>query len=199
MLQGESKGVSLCLDAGLNNCRSLSAMRWKTTILFAVVALCLAIVFAWPQISFHMFTGRFFPIAKIETLKSSVGVKRWSPDGLILEDGRTIPVSGIRALPTESAALKEVTKRGVEFGADGHVYGLVRVHHWCGNDPVREHIARVDISDMLTYLRVGMPVEPVAENKFLVTEQGGTFSEWGWRIGEFLDFQMWQNMKNLTP
>ena len=34
------------------------------------------------------------------------------------------------------------TKHGVEVGADGRVFGLVRVWHWCGNDPVGYHPGR---------------------------------------------------------
>ena len=34
------------------------------------------------------------------------------------------------------------TASGVELAPDGRVYGLVRIHHWCGNDPVQTHIAR---------------------------------------------------------
>jgi len=115
---------------------------------------------------------------------------------LSLADGRTVQLPGLRSLPRDSAALSEATKRGVQVHADGRVWGLVRVHHWCGNDPVREHIARVDLSDMMTFLRVGEPVSTVPEAEFLAREPGGTFTEWGWRIGEFLQFQSWESMKD---
>ncbi len=172
-------------------------MRRNTIILLATIAaLVFGVVVAWPRISFYMLTGRFSPIEKIETLKNPVAVARWSSDGLNLADGRTVQLSGLRSLPSLSPALTEATKRGVEVGADGHAWGLVRVHHWCGNDPVREHIARVDLSDMITFLRVGEPVAPVPESQFLVREPGGTFTEWGWRIGEFLQFQSWARIKD---
>ena len=101
------------------------------------------------------------------------------------------------ALPSESEALTEATKRGVEVGPDGRIWGLVRIHHWCGNDPVGEHIARIDLSEMMTFLRVGEPVAPVPESESLVIEPGGSFTEWGWRVGEFYQFQSWQSVKDL--
>jgi len=107
-----------------------------------------------------------------------------------------VQLSGLRSLPSQSAALTEATKRGVEVHADGRVWGVVRVYQWCGNDPVREHIARVDLADMMTFLRVGEPTAAVPESEFLVREPGGTFTEWGWRIGEFLQFQSWESTKD---
>jgi hypothetical protein len=171
-------------------------MRRKTIILLATIAaLVLGVVFAGPRIRFFMLTGRVSPIEKIESLQNPVAVTKWSRDRLSLADGRTVQLPGLRSLPSDSAALSEATKRGVEVQADGRVWGLVRVHHWCGNDPVREHIARVELSDMMVFLRVGEPVTAVPEAKFLAREPGGTFTKWGWRIGEFLQFQLWQNIK----
>jgi hypothetical protein len=174
-------------------------MRHKTIILlFAIPALVLAAVVTWPRIRYYMLTGCFFPVENIETLQNPVAVSKWSPDGLNLADGRTVRLPGLRSLPSNSAALTEATKRGVEVGADGRVWGLVRVHHWCGNDPVREHIVRVDLSDMMTFLRVGEPVGPVPAAELLNTEPGGTFTEWGWRIEEFLQFQSWQSISRAS-
>lgn len=172
-------------------------MRRKNIILWATIAtLSLGVFLAWPRLSFYMLTGSFSPIRKIETLQSPIVVSKWSSDGLHLADGRTVQLPGLRSLPSESAALTEATKRGVEIHADGRVWGLVRVHHWCGNDPVREQIARVDLSDMMMFLRVGESVAPVPESEFLARVPGGTFSVWGWRMGEFLQFKSWQSFKD---
>ena len=172
-------------------------MRPKLIILLATIAaLVLGVAVVWPRISFFMLTGRFSPIQKIETLQSPVAVTKCSSAGLHLADGRTVQLPGLRSLPSDSPALTEATKRGVEVHADGRVSGLVRVHHWCGNDPVREHIARVDLSDMMTFLRVGEPAASVPEAEFLAREPGGRFTKWGWRIGEFLQFQSWRSIKD---
>lgn len=168
----------------------------RRNLLLAMAVLVLGVAVAWPRIEFFMRTGHFSPIEKIETLQNPVAVTKWSSDGLSLADGRTVQLSRLRSLPSQSAALTEATKRGVEVGADGRVWGLVRVHHWCGNDPVREHIARVDLSDMMTFLRVGEAVAPVPEAEFLVGKPGGRFTECGWHIGEFLEFQSWRNLKD---
>ena len=166
-------------------------MRRKTIILFSTIAmLSVGVVLAWPR------SRRVSPIHKIETLHNPVAVSKWNSDGLHLADGRTVQFPGLRSLPIDSPALAEATKRGVEVHADGRVWGLVRVHHWCGNDPVREHIARVDLADMILFLRVGEPIDDVPEAKFLVRQPGGRFSKWGWRSGEFLQFQSWESMKD---
>ena len=173
-------------------------MRRRTKIILsALVLMVVTAAIAWPRIDFFMLTGRlFYPIRKVETLHAPISVKGWTADGLLLADGRTLSLPRLRVLPSQSVALSEVTKRGVEVGGDERVYGLVRVHHWCGNDPVREHIARVDISDMMTFLCVGETVGPVPEAEFRVREPGGTFSEWGWRVGEFYQFESWQKLRD---
>ena len=77
--------------------------------------------------------------------------------------------------------------------AVGDVVGLVRVHHWCGNDPVGEHIARVDLSLMLTFLQQGERLTPLSEDekKLIPPHFSDEFSDYGWRVGEFGRFKMW--------
>jgi hypothetical protein len=175
----------------------LDMKRRKLLIILSVVAaLAVVVGFAGPYISHYMLTGRFVPVNKIETLKNPIAVRGWSAGGLNLADGRTVPLPGLRALPGQSAALAEATKRGVEVDRDGRVWALVRVHHWCGNDSVRKHVARVDLSEMMTYLRVGEPTVTPPEAEFLATKSDGAFSEWGWRVGEFYAFESWQKLKN---
>jgi len=146
----------------------------KTIVVVSSVALLLvAVIFAQPHISFYMLTGHFSPVHKIESLETSVAVKSWTTNGFLLLDGHTIRLPGLHSLPGESPALTEITKRGVEISADGRVYGLVRVHHWCGNDPVREHIARVNISDAMMFLHIGQTTSPIPEPDFTAREKGG--------------------------
>ena len=177
-------------------------MQWhlhktKTKIVWLSIAvLFVAVVSVLPRMGFFMLTGRFTPIHKIESLRAPVTVKAWTPDGLSLSDGRMVQLPGVHALPSVSPALTEMTKRGVEVAADGRVYGLVRVHHWCGNDPVREHIARLDISDAMIFLHVGQTVTAVAESDQTVREAGGRVTEWGWNVSEYMQFQTWQSMKD---
>jgi hypothetical protein len=165
----------------------------KTTIwLGSIAALVLGAVIAWPSIEFFWMTGSFFPVRRIDSLQNPVAVTGWSPDGLRLADGRTVQLPGLRSLPTASEALAEATKRGVEIRSNGRVWGLVSVHHWCGNDAVREHLARVDLSDMLTFLHLGEPAAPVHDMEYTAEEPGGRFTEYGWNVSEFFMFQSWQ-------
>jgi hypothetical protein len=169
------------------------AMRRRTkVVLFAVASIAIAVAIVPAFIP----PAGFFRITKIESLKDPVSVAGWTSNNLLLADGRRLVIPNFRSLPSNSVALSEITKRGVEIGDGGRVYGLVRVHHWCGNDPVREHIARVDISDALTFLRVGETDGPVPEAEFRVHKPGGSFSEWGWRVGEFYQFESWKKLKD---
>lgn len=179
--------------------RLLRDRRWRPRIILVLSVLGLnvaVLAIVWPSIDHFMVTGRFSPITKIDSLNNPIGVNGWTADGLLLADGRTLPIPQVRALPSNSVALAEIAKRGVEVRNNGGVYALVQVHHWCGNDPVRTHIARVNVADMLTYLRVGETIGPMPEEQFRATETGGRFSQWGWRVGEFYQFEMWQKLKD---
>lgn len=130
---------------------------------------------------------------RIEELRSPVAVTGWSRAGLLLADGRTVGLPGIRALPNASAGLSQAVRRGVELGPDGRVVALVRVHHWCGNDPVRVHVARVDLAYLLLFVGEAEAAGPLApELRGRMAEKpGGRFSAWGWEVGEYLQFRGW--------
>jgi hypothetical protein len=127
----------------------------------------------------------------IESLNSPMAVRGWSEAGLHLADGRTRQLPGFLKLPASSSALAEATKRGIEVAADGRIYGLVRVHHWCGNDPVREHIARVDLALCLEYLGEGQTSVPPVPGFNVASQPSGRFSPYGWEYGEYLNFRSW--------
>jgi hypothetical protein len=100
-----------------------------------------------------------------------------------------------RKLPVSSTALTEATKHGVEIGTDGKVYGLMLIHHWCGNDPVRHHLARVDIASVLKFLQEGEWTGPIDEKSasFQCERKGGSFTKWGWNISEHYRFLSWES------
>jgi hypothetical protein len=173
--------------------------RKAVILLVATVAtLAAGVGVAWPRIDFWMLTGSFAPTREVETLQHPVEVTRWDAAGLHLADGRTVELPGVGALPEDSPAVREAMKRGVEVRQDGRVTALVRIHHWCGNDPVREHVARVDLSAMIIFLRLGQPATPVPETERRAKAPGGSFSKSGWNVGEFLQFQSWQWMHRAT-
>jgi hypothetical protein len=133
----------------------------------------------------------------IETLASPVEVTGWAPTGLHLADGRSVMPRGMRSLPVTSVALAEATKRGIELAGDGRAYGLVKVHHWCGNDRIGEHIARVDLALYLEYLDEGQAsAPPVPELAGLEWQRRGRFSGAGWDVGEYLGFRLWCDLIN---
>jgi len=149
--------------------------------------------YLWFHLAFYNLTRHWSPIHKVDVLQSPVSVASWSQNGLHLTDGRTLQLPGFRGLPEKSDALTETTKRGVEIGGDGRVYGLISVHHWCGNDPVREHIARVDIADMLMFLGEGDWTKPPSPEALKMSRAKSSrgFSEWGWNVSDFMWFQGW--------
>lgn len=127
-----------------------------------------------------------------ERLNDPILVQGWSSEGLIAGK-RIIPLPGIGPLPSTSTALAKAIENGVEVATDGRVYGLVRVHHWCGNDPVRYHLARVDLAFLLIYLRDAQPLgglDPKLRSK-LAARPGGRFSKFGWWLDEYSGFRWW--------
>ena len=98
-------------------------------------------------------------------------------------------------LPVVSPAITELTKQGVEIASNGHLFGLVRVHHWCGNDPVREDVARVDLTDALQYLRVGQSDVPGPPADVPMGAGRGRFTESGWNVSDYMQFLGWQRLK----
>jgi hypothetical protein len=132
----------------------------------------------------------------IETLASPVEVTGWTPTGLHLADGRSVMPRGMRSLPGASVALAEATKRGIELAGDGRTYGLVRVHHWCGNDPVGEHIARVDLALFLEYLGEEQASAPPVPELAGLNRQMGGFSGAGWYVGDYFSFRAWCGLVN---
>ena len=168
-------------------------------LLLSAVALVVAAAWAyWSQIEFYRLTGRFYPIRKVDRLAQPVGVTSWTETELLLADGRTAKLLGIRKLPPKSEALSEATRRGVELAPDGLVYGLVRIHHWCGNDPVRDHIARVDVSEMMLFLSEDEPISKLPPDQEGLSHVGGMFSQFGWTVDEFMQFQYWEQRRQFN-
>jgi len=109
-----------------------------------------------------------------------------------------VQLPGFHKLPKTSIALREATKRGIEIDSNGRVFGLCRVHHWCGNDPVREHIARVDLAHMLIFLREGERTVPLSDNEFLYPVKQASLSDLGWVAGQFALFSSWSKYDGPT-
>ncbi len=144
---------------------------------------------ALPALRHYTLSGRFFPIRHIESLTNPIAITSWNQHELIAADHRKIKLPDVIELPSRSIALEGLIRDGVEVDANSRVFGLVHVIHGCGNDPVKEHIARVDIADVLRYLDEGVHQNPIPEGQRDWPTIPGAFSPAGWEISEFSDFQ----------
>ncbi|HUE70881.1 MAG TPA: hypothetical protein VMP01_08320 [Pirellulaceae bacterium] len=115
-----------------------------------------------------------------------------------MANGKAVKLIEFQRLPLKCDALAEATKRGIEITPDGGVIGLVRIHHWCGNDPVREHIARVNISEMLIFLGIGERVMNLPAEVNGLERDGGTISQFGWDVSEFNEIEFWQEVRQMN-
>lgn len=129
----------------------------------------------------------------IEELKNPVSVVSWNENGLKLQDGSRVQLVGFKLLPKKSVALTEATKRGVEVQRDGQIIGLIRIWHTCGNDPIHEHVVRVDLAQFLTFIGEG---ERFRERHTRIdrgiTDPEMVFCEYGWEIGDYITFKYWR-------
>src|SRR5690242_13363191 len=83
---------------------------------------------------------------------------------LIMAGGKTLTLPDVTNIPKEPRIWKDILDYGVELNTNGSSYALVHVHHWCGNDPVRYHLARVDLSSLC--------IEINARSNVIITEFG---------------------------
>lgn len=120
----------------------------------------------------------------IDTLQDPIGVEGWTRDHLLLKGDRAVEFPGVGDLRDHSVILAEVTSRGVEL-RNGRVIGLLRVWHWCGNDPISLHLARVDIDALLRHFPADAGTVTIPE---------GFDPRWGW---DFMDFNGFQRRQNL--
>jgi hypothetical protein len=107
---------------------------------------------------------------------------------LRLSDGRVLSLPGVREVKDSTPFLDASIKRGVEVKGD-RLIGQMRIWHWCGNDPVWYHLARVDLADLAVYVGEGIPVEPLE-----VPERYSepALSRWGWSISDYYTFKRWR-------
>jgi hypothetical protein len=138
----------------------------------------------------YLLTGHFFPINRIDNLVNSQTVSGWQEDGLKLSDGRVIMPLGMKKLPKSSESLSIVLKNGVEVASDGKVYGLIKIHHWCGNDPVENDLRKIDIGQLLAFYHEGTStIKPYqyADDGFV---KSGGGSKYGWSISSLVEMRM---------
>ena len=123
-----------------------------------------------------------------EVLNDPRSVQTVSPHGLILVDGSLVKIPYVAEIPTNLPVLQEAIKRGVEVDRQGHVVGLIKVWHWCGNDPIRSHVGRIDLSGLLLFAGA-RPDQSVPTNEIPVGEKI-EMRKWGLNISQYMSMQM---------
>lgn len=165
-------------------------------LVFSVAAVVILLfgLFVWGNM---MLIGRPFPIRQVDSLKDPVAVTGWDTDGLVLANGQRLRLPLSKDLPVPAKALAAATQHGIEIHDSGAAFGLVEIHHWCGNDPVRYHLAKVNLANLLAYV-TGIE-RAQRSNSALFTEgmdwphaEAFIFGTHGWRIEWFHDFVSWE-------
>lgn len=100
-------------------------------------------------------TGSPIPLWHIETLDNPLRVTAVRSEGLLVEDGRLVPLPFIRELPHDNPLFRIAIARGVDVAPDGSVHGLVWRDRACGNDPVVWSRVRVNLSELAGALHPG--------------------------------------------
>ena len=124
----------------------------------------------------------------IEKLNTPVPVSQWTENGVSLMDGRKIPWREINCVDLASPVLSELSQNGLEM-TDGRIYGLVKVNHWCGNDSVGVHWARVDVERLLFYRKEAATSNPAWSHvsaRFDIRLSG-----FNWDPGDHSNFRGW--------
>ena len=96
-----------------------------------------------------LLTGWPFPKRIVDRLNNPRQVSEITAAGLVTSDGALVKLRHVSELPTNSVVVRAAVERGIEVDDRGRTFGLLRIWHWCGNDPVRYHLARVDLSDLV--------------------------------------------------
>jgi hypothetical protein len=137
-------------------------LKWVFIGAVAIGVFVLALVM--PNRIFLRLTGAFKPKRIVETLESPVHIVAIREAGLITGEGKILTLPDVITIPKEPRIWKDILDYGVELNTNGSTYALVHVHHWCGNDPVRYHLARVDLSSLC--------IEINARSNVTITEFG---------------------------
>jgi hypothetical protein len=135
-----------------------------------------------------------FPTPGQDSLKAAVAVKTWDREALLLEDGRRLPLPGLKELPpTDSVVLRMATRQGVETDARGRVFGLVPASFESPSDD-RHPRFRVDLSRLLLYTEQGVPERPLSEEARRCRIESPTVSEKGYEAKQFVSFRVWNDL-----
>ena len=125
-----------------------------------------------------------------EELNSPAEVLEVTSTGFKLSDGRLILPKFIEKIPKDSQAVRDAIKYGIEIDEHGQCFGLIKVHHWCGNDPVSQHLARINLS-FLIISEGGIASKDLHSHLFSPNQkiEKISYSEYGMAIEDFIQFR----------
>ena len=145
-------------------------------ILTSIVALALGL----NMLFYYQLTGSPWPLSHRDKLVAPQQLVGWDRSGIQLANGTMVMPAGMSSLPASSKIIPAFTKEGVEIDKDGKVFGLIRIHHWCGNDPLRDDIRRIELAPVLAYYGEGTSkLKPNMKAREPFSE-----SQYGWSISE---------------
>ena len=126
----------------------------------------------------------------VERLEHPTPVSSVGADGVHLSDGRFVGWGIGGLVPPGLTALEALTAHGVEVGSNGRAIGLVEVWHWCGNDSIHEHLARVDLGAVLEFM--GGRATPGTDQPLDFADAEGQFTPRGWDVSSWWRFELWR-------
>lgn len=169
---------------------------------FAVVSIAIVIALC----GFHLIlTGHPVPLIRVENLKDAAAVNHVISNRLVLVDGREVVIPHVTSLPSNSPVFIAAIERGVETTEDGQVFVLLKLHHWCGNDPVRYDLRRLNLSELVVALDpdciegVELTEDDKASLARLKRFDLNKYGKWGWRIGNIYNLETVRMILYKTP
>ncbi len=132
-----------------------------------------------------------FPLVHIETVQNMEQVQSVAGNVIRLGSGSDICLERLSYIPTNKL-ISAVLGRGLRLD-NGKIVGLVRIHHWCGNDPIRYDVRRVDFELLCVYV----DRQCVTNCSFVSSRDTNTgttsdtsihVTKHGWRYDEYVKF-----------
>lgn len=163
-----------------------STLRRAVVISLLTLLACGCVVWCLPCLSIIV-TGLLRHDGKVEVLQAPRMVRQITAEGLLLENGSLVKIPYVQNIPTDLPVLVAATQRGVEIDKDGQVIGLIKVWHWCGNDPIRSHVGRIELTGLLLFAGA-TPTEAALTNVVPVAQKVD-LEKWGLNISQYMQMQ----------
>jgi hypothetical protein len=153
-----------------------TALRRAVVISLLTLLACAAVLWDLPYLGFIV-TGLRRHDGRVEVLQAPSLVRQITAEGLVLENGSLVKIPFVQNIPTNLPVLVAAIQRGIEVEPTGHVIGLIKVWHGCGNDPVLSHVGRIDLTGLLIFAGA-TPTEAVLTN-IVPVPQKIDLGKWG--------------------